>query len=135
MEENYTVTFSVTYLETGLISLAASEDLIESVTCSHGNVDIEFKQTPSADMLDSMFPESALLVVDGGVFGSCDVGPTIPSDVDIEGAGFLAVQTTQQSGATVSFGNKKACFVPCLPMYTNRLFGRSGLSYGTGGHL
>ena len=89
-------------MDTGIIGLAASEDIIQSVSCSNSRVDIQFKKIPSPDKLDGMFPESALLVVDGSIFGSCDVGTTLHSDVQIDGVGFLSVQTKAQNGATVS---------------------------------
>lgn len=114
VEENYTIVYNLTYLETGLVGLAASVDLIESVTCSQdGAVDIRFIRAPDPDKLDMMFPESGLLVVDGSVLGYCDVGTTIPSDVQIEGAGFLSIESVEQNGATVSLSLDLASFLAC----------------------
>jgi hypothetical protein len=123
-QENSTVTYNVTYLETGLISLAASRDLIYFVECSHHHVGIQFKVTPSADQLHRMFPESALLVVDGEIFGSCDVGNQEITPFNLDGAGFLRVDLVQLDGPLVSVASylpglervllsPLSVFVPC----------------------
>ena len=70
--------FDATFNEFDLISLAASKDLVASVECtnlgdSQGQISIIFESDIDSSLASRMFQEGSLVVVDGSMFGSCDV--------------------------------------------------------------
>jgi len=95
---NHRATYNVTFYEGGLVSLAVAyqNGLIESIGCGPNSMEIEFKRPPSPDLIDKMFPESSLVVVDGILFDTtCYLG----NDPDVEpllASGFLVVQVVEQ---------------------------------------
>mmetsp|Transcript_44737 Transcript_44737/g.107980 ORF Transcript_44737/g.107980 Transcript_44737/m.107980 type:complete len:205 (-) Transcript_44737:1423-2037(-) len=60
-KEDYTITYDVTYIQTGIVALAPSLNGIKNVNCGPGSVEITFT-TPfeSDNVVKQMFPDSAI---------------------------------------------------------------------------
>ncbi|KAL7574518.1 hypothetical protein ACA910_015874 [Epithemia clementina (nom. ined.)] len=88
------VKYHAKFFDGGLISLAASEKLIQSVVCKSGGlVHVEFAGSVAQADLPGMFPPKSLLVIDGVKFLSCnfddkDTEPLTPS-------GFLIIEKSK----------------------------------------
>ena len=101
--------FDATFNEFGLISLAASEDLLASVECanlgdSKGQIIITFKNDIDPSLTNRIFQQGSLVVVDGSIFGSCDVAGDANKDFTTHPAfdGFVLVESVLTSGPEVT---------------------------------
>jgi hypothetical protein len=63
--DTYEVEYNVTYLKTGIVSLAASFEDIRGVVCTAGTIEIGFVHPIDEEALSNMFPKHYLLAVDG----------------------------------------------------------------------
>ncbi len=73
---DYEVDYNVSYNEDGIVVLSKSFEIIDWVLCSNHQVDIFFSKPLAPGSLSSMFPKSAILVVNGDLFGTrCDFVP------------------------------------------------------------
>mmetsp|Transcript_42161 Transcript_42161/g.101758 ORF Transcript_42161/g.101758 Transcript_42161/m.101758 type:complete len:673 (-) Transcript_42161:284-2302(-) len=101
----YDVLYNVTMLEEGIVSLGAAADLITDVTCYNDTMNIEFKEIPSPDQLELIFPEGAMVVFDGNTLQDmeCKLGLEAQyQDDDPEvNSSFLLVAGVEADGKTV----------------------------------
>lgn len=73
--EDYTIFVNVTTIETGIVTLAEAESLIQNVKCMEdASVIITFRDVIPPEFLRTMFPNSSMLVIDGERLGSCYLG-------------------------------------------------------------
>lgn len=93
----------------GFISLAASKDLVGSVECgnideTHGQIGIIFEGDIDSSLADVMFQQGSLVVVDGSLFGSCDVAGDASKDFSTNPIhdGFILIETVMISGPKVT---------------------------------
>eukprot|EP00980_Cylindrotheca_fusiformis_P000605 scaffold154_cov129-Cylindrotheca_fusiformis.AAC.22 len=101
VEESYAVRYSITFLESGIVGLAGSLNVIERVTCSPGSVEIVFNNPIGSEAsLAEMFPESSVLAVSGALFGRCNLGPNNLADESIA-SGFLAVHSAEMTDINI----------------------------------
>ena len=94
--------YDAVFNDFGLISLAASQDLIVQVDCANvgdmqGSIRIIFEGDIGADQIEKMFPSGALLVVDGEVFGSCDIAGESSIIMGPSLNGFLLIESVSSS--------------------------------------
>ena len=101
--------FDATFNKFDMISLAASEDLLASVECanigdSKGQIMIIFKNDIDPSLTDRMFQEGSLVIVDGSLFGSCDVAGDANKDFTTHPAfdGFVLIESVLTSGPEVT---------------------------------
>ena len=119
--ENYKVDYHVSFNENGLVSLAAAFDLIASIDCGQGFISIQFKRNLSADQLNYMFPQSALLVVDGATFSTVCYFGIDPDFTPLTDNGFLTIQDIDLSGRSVTIRGEEAFY--------NHIFQEQAISY------
>lgn len=102
--EKFSVSFNVSLQESGVVSLAAADDVIKNVTCfENGSVRIELESAFSGGLLSELYPIGAILVVNSEFFGACRLAPDAISE---DGAfqnrelfedGYLRIETVQGS--------------------------------------
>lgn len=103
--EVFETEFDATFNEFDLISLAASNDLVANVLCfnlddSQGQISIIFKSDIDSSLANRMFQVGSLLIVDGSMFGSCDVAGDANKDFTTNPIldGFLLIESVLTSG-------------------------------------
>ena len=101
--------FDATFNKFDMISLAASEELVESVECSNlgdseGQIIIILKNDVDPSLTDRMFQQGSLVIVDGSLFGSCDVAGDANKDFTTQPAfdGFVLIESVLTSGPEVT---------------------------------
>ena len=101
--DQYTVEYDVSYNEDGIVVLGKSFEIIDGVLCSSHTVDIFFSKPLAPGSLSSMFPTSAILVVDGNLFGTkCDFVPEYEgAQRQVNNVGFMVIEASQVDGSTV----------------------------------
>ncbi|CAJ1944473.1 unnamed protein product [Cylindrotheca closterium] len=108
---SYQVTYNVTMLEEGIVSLGAAADLITSVTCFNDTINVEFKQIPSPDQIEFMFPDFALVVFDGNTFPDMECKlPNQDEDPDLNSSFFLIAGVEAAEDKTVTIRGLPANF-------------------------
>ncbi|CAJ1944521.1 unnamed protein product [Cylindrotheca closterium] len=108
---SYQVTYNVTMLEEGIVSLGAAADLITSVTCFNDTINVEFKQIPSPDQIEFMFPDFALVVFDGNTFPDMECKlPNQDEDPDLNSSFFLIAGVEAAEDKTVTVRGLPASF-------------------------
>lgn len=117
------VSGNVTFIDTGIIALAASSNTIASVACQKGldsgpQILIEFNREVSTEGLAAMFPLSSLLVVDEQTYGSCNYDE---GGNDFSNDGFILVSKVEKVGNFVSVTGAALSF--------NHLFKEKSLFY------
>ncbi|CAJ1935096.1 unnamed protein product [Cylindrotheca closterium] len=110
-EETYSSNYFVSFLKAGIVGLAASEDIIKNVTCIDDAIEIVFSMPVDSERIQSMFPESSVMAVDGIVFGNCSTvtednslgTPTMPSGfLLVHSANLTNIDTVKVLGEGVS---------------------------------
>lgn len=103
--ESFQVEYDVTFNQFNFVSMAASQDLILKIECLNVNdlkatIKITFKAQINPESALKMFPPSSFLVVDGSLFGSCNL---IGSDDEPDPLnGFLFINQVSLSGEHVT---------------------------------
>ncbi|CAJ1969170.1 unnamed protein product [Cylindrotheca closterium] len=110
----YEVVYNATILTTGVVSLGAASEMITGMACYNDTMSISFKETPSPDHLERMFPAFALVVFDGNTLQNmdCQLGLTPASndnDPDVNSS-FLMITGVEAEGKTVTVQGIPASF-------------------------
>ncbi len=101
--------YEAIFNEFGFISLAASKNIVVSVECANidetqGQISIIFESDIDSPLTGTMFHQGSLVVVDGSLFGSCDVAGEASKDFTTNPIhdGFILIETVMASGPTVT---------------------------------
>lgn len=122
----FAVDYDAQFNDINFISLAASQNLIDEVSCdtstNHGaTVKITFKDDILPELISKMFPLNAFLVVDGIIFGSCNLESTNDNQGDHDG--FLTVTNAMLSEQEVTVYGEVAT--------VNHFFEKLAVTYDT----
>lgn len=109
---HYSVDYDVSYNKDGIVVLSKSFVIIDGIVCSHHQVDVLFSKPLAPGSLPLMFPKSAILVVDGNLFGTkCNF---VPQDYGAPrqtyNVGFLVIETSEVDGSTVTITGTPTVF-------------------------
>jgi len=110
--DQYTLEYDVSFNEDGIVVLGKSFEIIDEVLCSSHQVDIFFPKPLAPGRLSSMFPTSAILVVNGDLFGTeCSfVPPYEGSQRPTFNIGFLIIETSHVDGSIVTITGTPTIF-------------------------
>jgi hypothetical protein len=122
----FDIDYEYTFAEDGIVSLASVHESILAVTCSAEQVEIQFSGSVDPSDLSLMFPQDAVLVVDGAFFGiDCRVGsPSHPDQNTFPDSAFLVIQSK-----AISPSNDAQVIVSGVAGSFNDLFQEKKLSY------
>jgi hypothetical protein len=98
---SFNVDYNVTYNEDGVVVLSKSSDIIDGVVCSSRRVDVLFSKPLTKKSSSSMFPTSAILVVDRAFFGTaCNLLPSNEwSQEQTSNIGFFVIESSHIDGS------------------------------------
>jgi len=98
---SFNVDYNVAYNEDGVVVLSKSSDIIDGVVCSPRRVDVLFSKPLTKESLSSMFPTSAILVVDGACFGTaCNPLPSNEwGQEQTSNIGFFVIKSSRIDGS------------------------------------
>lgn len=122
----FDIDYEYTFAEDGIVSLASVHESILAVTCSAEQVEIQFSGSVDPSDLSLMFPQDAVLVVDGAFFGiDCRVGSPSHSDQNtFQDSAFLVIESK-----AISPSNDAQVVVSGVAGSFNDLFQEKKLSY------
>ena len=122
----FDIDYEYTFAEDGIVSLASVHESILAVTCSAEQVEIQFSGSVDPSDLSLMFPQDAVLVVDGAFFGiDCRIGsPSHPDQNTFQDSAFLVIESK-----AISPSNDAQVIVSGVAGSFNDLFQEKKLSY------
>ena len=116
----YNFKYDITFVESGVVSLAGAPDLIRNVTCTYEGkesyITVVLHHDIVAESLESLFPLNSILVVNSNIFGGCSLRPVDDQNVtsrmkqDLFQDGYLVIHSVSGTPQGIKIGGTPSSF-------------------------